>query len=230
MSDDNHRISKAPPPPTYHLSGTGGGPSKPRYQAKIAPDWSFWPPSRRVAPWQAVALSLNLDPDSLTHSPHGWMAGPGAPPFFLSESFPDAETETKFKKRSDLLASYRPSHEELLPLQDFATWAASVNLAPIPPELAVYAIQDTAQATEAPPVAETVQEGSAGTDRAALMARHKELTADGCKSVTATLASEFGISGRRVRTIKKEEQAKPRSGMGAMVQQLATSSVHKIGK
>lgn len=77
---------------------------------------------------------------------------------------------------------------------------------------------------------EQAQEWSAGTDRAALMARLKELTSAGCKSVTATLASEFGISGRRVRTIKKEEQEKPRSGMGAMAQQLAASRVHKISK
>jgi hypothetical protein len=78
------------------------------------------------------------------------MAGPGARPSFLSESFPDAETETSFDKRIDLLASYRPSHEELLTLQDFATWAAFVNLAPISPELDAYAIKDTTQAAEVP--------------------------------------------------------------------------------
>ncbi len=154
MSGNDPIVSKAPPPPTIHISGTGGGQSKPRYQARISPDWSFWPPSRPVAPWQAVALSLNLDPDSLKHHPYGRMArsltGLVPPPFFLSESFPDAETETAFKKRSDLLASYRPAHHELLPLQDFATWAASVNLSPIPTELAVHAIQDTDQTTEVP--------------------------------------------------------------------------------
>jgi len=143
----------------------------PRYQAPIALDWSFWPPSRPVAPWQAVALSLNLDPNSLKHSPDGWMAGPGAPPFFLSESFPDAETETAFKKRSDLLASYRPSLWELLPLQDFATWAVSVNLAPIPPELVAMTSEKTASGGRFPEPAPSAPEqaksegqvGNAGT-------------------------------------------------------------------
>ncbi len=86
-------------------------------------------------------------------------------------------------------------------------------------------------ATEKPEQAKSeAQGGTAGTDRPALMARHKELTAAGCKSVTATLASEFGISDRRVRAIKKEEQEKPRSGMAAMAHQLTPSKVHKIVK
>lgn len=74
------------------------------------------------------------------------------------------------------------------------------------------------------------QEESAGTDRDALMARHKELIDTNCKSPTATLAKEFGISESRVRAIKRQVNKKPRTGMGAMAQQLTKSRVHKIGK
>ncbi|PIV88681.1 MAG: hypothetical protein COW48_04700 [Hydrogenophilales bacterium CG17_big_fil_post_rev_8_21_14_2_50_63_12] len=83
---------------------------------------------------------------------------------------------------------------------------------------------------QAPPAIEQAQEESAGTDRAALMARHKELTTIKCRNPTATLSKEFGISESWVRTIKREEREKPTSGMGAMVQQLTASKVHKIGK
>lgn len=87
---------------------------------------------------------------------------------------------------------------------------------------------------EAPPAPKQAnseaQEGRAGTDRSALMARLKELTDTNCKNPTATVAKEFGISDSRVRTIKREERKKPRSGMGAMAQQLKHSKGHKIGK
>lgn len=111
----------------------------------IAPDWSYWPASRNVKQWQAVALSLNIDPDSLRHSPQGWMAGPGAGPVLLSESFPSAEVENEFQKRLDLLANCLPG-KPMMALCKFAEWADSVNLTPMPSELA-------ALANQSPPVA-----------------------------------------------------------------------------
>lgn len=85
--------------------------------------------------------------------------------------------------------------------------------------------------TEDPPAPEQAnsetEEGSAGTDRSALMARRKQLNDDNCKKITATLAKEFHISDRRVRAIVSEEKGKPRSGMGAMAQQMTKQGGRK---
>lgn len=144
------------------------------------------------------------------------MAGPGAPPFFLSEGFPDAETEAAFKKRSGLLASYRPSHSGLLPLQDFATWAASVNLAPIPPELAARAnaVQDTAQTTEAPPAtweAMTLEQKRAAWNVMSAQTRREkaaELVRKHGGNKTAA-GAEVGITGNRMGQLLKETEGQP---------------------
>ena len=77
---------------------------------------------------------------------------------------------------------------------------------------------------------EGAQKRSAGTDKAALMARHKELIAARCKDPTATLAKEFRISTSRVRAIKRKEKGKPPSGMGSMAKQLTGSKFHRINK
>lgn len=63
------------------------------------PDWSFWQDMPEVELWQACALSLNLDPDSL--SPHydgAGMIGSGLPSF-RHENFPSAEKWEEFNKR-----------------------------------------------------------------------------------------------------------------------------------
>lgn len=88
--------------------------------------------------------------------------------------------------------------------------------------------QQAPEPPETPQATINAQEGSAGTDRTALMARYKELLAANCKNHTSTLAKEFRISDSRVRAIKREEKerAKPRSAMGAMTQQL----LNKTGK
>lgn len=121
---DNKQISKAPEP----ISPVGG--SRPvtrriHYQPHKAPDWTYWPASRKVWQWQAVALSLNIDPESLRHSPDG----------FVAESFPSAEVEAAFKKRLDLLANCILG-KSMMSLSKFTEWAASVNLTPMPSELA----------------------------------------------------------------------------------------------
>ncbi|WP_426110414.1 hypothetical protein [Massilia sp. PWRC2] len=112
-------------------------------------DWEFWRAMPKVWHWQACALSLSIDPDSLKQSPHSWMAGPGRGPVFESSSFPDRASEDAFDKRLRLLEAHRydgnfftlpmakfsnlGSGEVLL--REFAAWAASVGWRDIPLEL-----------------------------------------------------------------------------------------------
>ena len=68
-------------------------------------DWAFWRNMRTVKLWQACALVVGFDPDKLRHSPHGWMAGPGAGPVFVDRSFPGLEGEERFGKALRLAES-----------------------------------------------------------------------------------------------------------------------------
>ena len=129
---DEKKPSNAPAP-IKPLSGTGGYIQRQRRTPATAPDWTLWPSSRRVQTWQAIALSLNIDPNSLTLSPHAWMAGPGAAAVIESKSFPDTGTKAKFDSRYEMMRGCLQSDDEML-LLDFATWAVSVNLE-LPPEL-----------------------------------------------------------------------------------------------
>lgn len=117
MTDEKFKVSKAPPPITPVRGGGYGAKRAVEVQRKpaTAPDWAYWPAARPVKPWQAVALSLNLGPESLKHSSTAWMAGPGAGPILESESFPDAETEATFRKRLALLGDF-VSHSSKAPL------------------------------------------------------------------------------------------------------------------
>ena len=104
------------------------------------PDWEFWLNMPSVKVWQACALSLNIDPDSMRHSPHGWMAGPGSGPIFEPGSFPNNEAAEAFGKRLRLLSASitNPAYFRLrslimgdasrceIYLSEFATWATSV--------------------------------------------------------------------------------------------------------
>jgi hypothetical protein len=104
---------------------------------------------RAVKEWQACALSLNIDPDSLKPHPQGWMAGPGAGLFFTSDSFPSNDVEEKFEKRRRILRSNRWDRtiftvpmqsgsclapDEVL-LSEFAAWGISIGWNDMPREL-----------------------------------------------------------------------------------------------
>ena len=68
-------------------------------------DWAFWRNMRTVKLWQACALVVGFDPDKLRHSPHGWMAGPGAGPVFVDKSFPSLDVKERFGKALRLAES-----------------------------------------------------------------------------------------------------------------------------
>jgi hypothetical protein len=118
--------TKAPPPITP-LSGRGVSPApKPApttHKPAVPVDWAFWPASRRVKRDEAIALSLGLDPHSLYSSTDGHIN---------PEFCPDNATAILFLKRLNLLAA-SDSRTNIL-LSEFAAWAVSISLSPIPPE------------------------------------------------------------------------------------------------
>lgn len=113
------------------------------------PDWEFWRAMRKTEDWQACALSLNIDPDSMTHHPQSWMAGSGSGAFFTTDSFPSNDVKANFEKRLRLLGANRFDQaiftlpmaknsnlgpDEVL-LSEFLVWGLSVGWDDMPPEL-----------------------------------------------------------------------------------------------
>lgn len=145
------RISGAPPPITP-VRGSYS-PAKPKEPDVRKPDWRFWTKINAVKVWQAVALSLDIDPDGMKQSAHAWMAGPGADPIFQGHSFPSEATKVEYGKRLRLvkpeitnpaifylhtiIAGDRARCE--IYLKDFATWAIFINLGDMPSELVAMA-------------------------------------------------------------------------------------------
>jgi hypothetical protein len=66
-----------------------------------SPDWQFWRKMPHIELWQAPALSLDIEPDSLDFSRYGWMSGEG--PHIEEDSFPSAEKFVEYGKRLSLL-------------------------------------------------------------------------------------------------------------------------------
>lgn len=118
------------------------------------PDWDFWRHMSTLKTWQACALSFNIEPDSLRHSRHGWMAGPGGNVIIEPRSFPSNEIAERFDKRLRLLSAHitnpaffrlhtiiagSPSRCEIF-LADFAKWAVmEMRFGELPPDLVALA-------------------------------------------------------------------------------------------
>ncbi len=96
-----------------------------------APEWMYWPAERSVETWQAVSLSLGLDPNSLEHRGGAF----GESEVITAESFPSADTQDEFRKRIDLLGAL--SEKVYAPLSHFVALLGNL---PMPPELAMLAV------------------------------------------------------------------------------------------
>lgn len=130
-------------------------------------DWEFWRAMPNAKYWQACALSLSIDPDSLKPSPNAWMAGPGSGPIFESKSFPSREAEERFDKRLRLLVANRYDEKfftlpmakfsnlgpDEVRLHEFAAWALSVGWSDVPQELTSLAQNKAVPAPAAPSIA-----------------------------------------------------------------------------
>ena len=110
------------------------------------PDWNEWSLMPRVELWQAVALSMDLEPHDLHRDVHTPLLGFGS--FFKPNSFPSSAVEREFEKRLRILEANledsakfpdavinRELRRSIVELPEFSAWAASVGWE-IPDELA----------------------------------------------------------------------------------------------
>ena len=109
------------------------------------PDWKHWRLLDQVEAWEAAALSLDIDPPSLTPHPQAWMAAPlGHRRLFTKDSFRSPQEQTAFDNRFRLIedvfvprhgdkVSYHNSGKIALPA--FAAWCVENEL-DVSPEFA----------------------------------------------------------------------------------------------
>lgn len=178
MSNDKKQFPSKAPPPITPVSGfkVYGVTTRIAPPAKT-PDWDLWLHMPEVRLWQAVALSMNMDPDSLKNHPQAWMAGAGAEPIFKENSFSSQAQKDMFGKRLRLLVAnktvkngFSPGtlsmdnpHNHGVRLSEFAAWAPTVRWNDIPPELAALAKKPTA-AAETKPAPAKAGAGDTATD------------------------------------------------------------------
>jgi hypothetical protein len=84
------------------------------------PDWSEWLSLPRVKVWQACALSLDIEPNAMNASAHGWMAPEGVP-FFDEENFPSPEVMKEFEKRARVLLANMANDSFSAPVLNMAS-------------------------------------------------------------------------------------------------------------
>lgn len=97
-----------------------------RHKPATAPEWAYWPPGRTVEQWQAVSLSLGLDPDSLELRDGGFIA---------AESFPSADAQNEFTRRMDLIHGL--TRNDCAPLAHFVALLGKLSM---PAELLALAL------------------------------------------------------------------------------------------
>jgi hypothetical protein len=103
------------------------------------PDWDYWPYLPTVKPWQACALALNIEPDSVDYRPKSWDGQPET-----WDGFP-SEVGDHFIKLLQLLVANQFEKKHFtknfsmgVRLSEFAAWCVHVGFA-IPPELSALA-------------------------------------------------------------------------------------------
>jgi len=83
--------------------------------------WEYWTRIKSAPPWKLAALSLGLEPASVTNDDPG--------------SFPDAATFGRFKLITEAIKRrFAATDQRPVNLPEFIRWAASVSL-DLPPEL-----------------------------------------------------------------------------------------------
>lgn len=102
------------------------------------PDWNVWADTPWVKVWEAVALSLDVDPGSLERDPLSFMADTGGGPYFLKQSFPGRPVKDEFDKRLRvLIAHYANPHVSgfyKIRLSEYSAWCLASRW-PVPPEI-----------------------------------------------------------------------------------------------
>lgn len=231
MSDNKKShpgLSKAPAPITP-LRGTSFTPygiitiQPPKLPPE--PDWKFWLHMPEVKLWQAVALSMNIDPDSLKNHPQAWMSGNGSL-IFKEGSFSSAQGEVFYKRLRLLVAnkkvksgfspgtlSMETPHNHGVRLSECFAWALSIGW-DLPPVLIAIGrkqaemtgapapkIDNTPEKPEDEPVITSAPTAKIGTnkkkwDDARLRALWEESIMPGVTQ--ASLAKKHGVKRQRI--------------------------------
>lgn len=171
MTDEKKPVSNKPvqvtkaPPPITPLRG-GSNYRRPRVTTAKAPDWKTWQHYPKVEVWQACALALNIDPDSMKRE-YSWMAESH---IIENESFPSDEHADSFDKLSRLLEANlgnrqhftQPHDYAYVRLPEFAAWCLYIGHE-VPPELAALA-KAAPQAAEIVETAPVEQDAHADDD------------------------------------------------------------------
>ena len=105
--------------------GDEGRPSRKVSRKPVtAPDWRYWPAERVVEVWQAIALSLDIDPDSLELSTTGSI-----------KTFRSADERREFLRRIKMIAALT-DYASSLPLSEYSVMLGAL---PMPEQLAALA-------------------------------------------------------------------------------------------
>ena len=107
------------------------------------PDWRIWRNVPEVRLWEAVALSLNIDPRQVELNPHAWMSGHRS--FLEAQDFKDRVFVAERNLGSTLLEpiNWRGADSKVR-LSSFVKWAASVGWE-LPNELHALVLQPQAK-------------------------------------------------------------------------------------
>jgi hypothetical protein len=152
ISNKKIQISKAPAP---FKTVSGSGPSftvKKWRSITEKPNWKEWKYTPQVQVWEACALSLDIEPNSIKRDPNSWLTGQDIYQLFKDESFQSENEKKEFEGRQRILLSNLNSKENSLcfspndncpnlgevSLPEFAAWCPSVEWS-IPEELAALA-------------------------------------------------------------------------------------------
>jgi hypothetical protein len=167
-------------------------------------DWSEWRHAHEVKVWQAVALSLGIEPSKARFHRDAWMAGPG-------RVIPDEGDE--FARRLRMVC--RALLHELEPasmvmgeparcgvfVAQFAAWVRDVVRWNAPPELLALAgtkAVEPIQSASAAPLGPLRWTNERKTEARSM---RDKLKADGVRDYAAQTAAHFGVSAKRLREI-----------------------------
>lgn len=149
--------------------------------------WKFWGDLKDIKQWEACALSLNINPDSLKRHPQAWMAGPGSGPIFTEASFPSKAAKIEFDRRLQILNRIAKGNlSATVNPVEFAALCLHLEFSGVPPELVALAnvtqpepTQDTTTTVAKPstPAAPVVEDEGPELDYGMLATREQLLDA-----------------------------------------------------
>jgi hypothetical protein len=143
--------SRCPPPITPLRGGQAAATvSKPEDDDRL-PNWRIWKHIPEVKTYEAVALSLNIDPDKIRHSPHSWMADERL--FDEGEEFQErlfvVERNLEMAGVINLTDVQYRDEDPIIRLRKFAAWAVTIGWE-LPKELSEFAAVESRSAIPQP--------------------------------------------------------------------------------